>query len=69
MTFDKALRLRGISIKEEVAYACRMLESQGFEFGKDFVTASAIDAAGAAILELEHYEPNTANIGTIEGSL
>ncbi len=53
MTFDEALRKYGVSVKEDVADACRMLESQGFRYGKDFVTGNAIETAGSAIIELE----------------
>lgn len=53
MTFDRALRLYGAAVSEDVAYACRMLEDMGFRYGKDFVSKDAIETAGEAILELE----------------
>jgi hypothetical protein len=52
-TFDQALRLHGVSVREDTAHAAHFLEGLGFQYGKDFKVADAIEAAGAAILELE----------------
>ena len=54
MTFDEALRHYGVSVREDVAHACRMLEAQGFKYGRDFVAGTAIQTAGEAIIELEY---------------
>jgi hypothetical protein len=54
MTFDEALRLHGGAVREDVAHACRYLESQGFRYGRDFLTGNAVQMAGEAIIELEH---------------
>lgn len=48
------LRLRGISVAEDLANACRLLESEGLVFEKDFSLDDARELAGAAILEKEH---------------
>ncbi len=53
MTFDKALRLSGEVVPEDVAHACRLLESHGFRFNREFHVGDAITAAGALLIELE----------------
>ena len=53
MKFDQALRLHGVSVREDTAAAARFLEAQGFRYGKDFKVRDAIEVAGQVILELE----------------
>lgn len=64
ITFDEAIRLNGLSVREDVAHACRLLEANGFRYGEDFVTGTAIVMAGSAIIELElgENEANTSKL-------
>jgi hypothetical protein len=44
-------------VTEPVADACRLLESMGFRYRKDFVIGNAIEAAGMALLVELQEEP------------
>jgi hypothetical protein len=52
MTFDDAVRVKGLCVTVDVADACHLLEHMGFRYGKDFVSGQAVQMAGEAIIEL-----------------